>query len=70
MKTVKLNIKHRDVTYRKLQDMTYAELKNKTYRELQEEFYEAPEPIEKTIKLTDVKESEIKLIEPIKEVRL
>ncbi len=60
MKTVKLNIKQRDVTYRKLKDMTYAELKTKTYREIQEEFYETPEP----------KERRITLIEPIKEVRL
>jgi hypothetical protein len=60
MKQIEIDIKQRDTTYEKMETMTYEELQAKTYRELQEEYYQEPTP----------KRIEIRLIEPVKEVRL
>lgn len=60
MKEITLDLKKRDVTIQNMETLTYEELETKTYRELQEEFYEKPEPKQKQIRLT----------QPIKEVKL
>lgn len=60
MKRIELDIKQRDTTYEKMETMTYEELEVKTYREIQEEYYQEPVPEKK----------EIRLVEPVKEVKL
>lgn len=60
MKEVELDLKKRDVSYNNIETMTYEDLEKKTYAEIENEFYRQP----------PVKMVEVKLIEPVKEVRL
>lgn len=60
MKNIDLDLKQRDVTYRRMHTLTYGELKTMTYAELQNKYYEVITP----------KSKSIRLVEPIKEVTI